>query len=123
MNEDDAALVKRFKNGDTGAFDLLFKKYQQALYSICYRYTRNEDDARELTQDIFIKIYHNLNKFKENCKFFTWVYRIAINTCISFKRKERPELEIKEYQPNPGERNIILKKAIDDALMKLPGRQ
>jgi RNA polymerase sigma-70 factor (ECF subfamily) len=66
MNGDeDTVLVRDFKNGNEKAFDRLFEKYQISLYSICYRFTRNESDARELTQDIFIKIYNNLNKFDE----------------------------------------------------------
>ncbi len=121
--DDDAVLVRRFKDGDEGAFASLFKKYQLALYSICYRQTRNEEDAQELTQEIFIKVYRNLKKFKENSRFFTWLYRIAVNTCISFKRKSHPEIGIRDIQPNPTERDISLKKAIDDALMKLPARQ
>uniref|UniRef100_A0A7C4TAF6 Sigma-70 family RNA polymerase sigma factor n=1 Tax=candidate division WOR-3 bacterium TaxID=2052148 RepID=A0A7C4TAF6_UNCW3 len=124
MNEEDSVLVKRFKLGEEKAFDLLFERYQRVLYTICYRYTRNEADARELTQDIFIKVYRNLKKFNEKCKFFTWLYRIAVNTCLSFnKRKHRDEVGLGEYIPHQPERDILLKKAIEDALEKLPGRQ
>lgn len=123
MNGDDARLVKRYKDGDERAFDEIFEKYQQALYSICYRYTRNEADAREITQDVFIKVYRNLKKFNERCKFFTWLYRIAVNTCISFKRRTQTEVELAEYTPNPDNRNLVLKMAIDNALKRLPVRQ
>lgn len=120
---DDLSLVRRYKNGDEKAFDSLFEIYEHSVYSICYRYVRNDADARELTLDVFIKIYRNLKKFNEKSKFFTWVYRIAVNTCISFKRKAHNEAEIDSSIPNPSERNLVLKKAIDDALAKLPGRQ
>ncbi|MGB9719985.1 MAG: RNA polymerase sigma factor [bacterium] len=124
MNDDsDLSLVRRYKDGEEKAFDALFEKYQQPVYSICYRYVRNDADARELTQDIFIKIYRNLKKFNEKSKFFTWAYRIAVNTCISFKRRSRNEIVLDSSMSNPSERNLILKKAIDDALAKLPGRQ
>jgi len=90
MNGDeDMLLVREFKNGNTNVFDRLFEKYQVSLYSICYRFTRNDSDARELDQDIFIKVYRNLKKFNEKSKFFTWLYRIAVNTCLSFKRKQK----------------------------------
>ncbi len=120
---DDSILVRRYKEGDEKAFDSLFEKYEQSIYSICYRYVRNEPDARELTQDVFLKVYKNLKKFDERSKFFTWVYRIAVNTCISFKRKVHREVELNSPIPNPVERDMVLKKAIDDAITKLPGRQ
>ncbi len=120
---DDISLVKRYKNGDEDAFDLLFEKYQQPIYSICYRFVRNEDDARELTQDVFIKIYRNLKKFNGKSKFFTWIYRITVNTCISFKRKFHQAIEFDDSTSHSIERNLMLKKAIDDALAKLPKRQ
>jgi len=124
MNGDeDIIYVRRFKNGDEQAFDCLFEKYKILLYSICYRFVRNDEDARDLTQEIFIKVYKNLRKFNERSKFFTWVYRIAVNTCISFKRKE--------HIPEPDylggtislDRRVRMKIAIDKALSKLPNRQ
>jgi RNA polymerase sigma-70 factor (ECF subfamily) len=121
--DEDISYVKRFKNGDEKAFDELFEKYQGSLYSICYRFSRNDADARDLTQEVFIKIYNNLKKFNEKSKFFTWVHRIAVNTCISFKRKEH------NIQPNYSSASISMdekvrmKIAIDDALAKLPKRQ
>lgn len=123
MNDEDLLLVRRYKNGDEKAFDSLFEMYKNPVYSICYRYVRNEADAQELMLEVFTKVYRNLRKFDERSKFFTWLYRIAVNTCISFKRKSHDELEIDSSIPNPEERNLVLKKAIDDALAKLPGRQ
>ena len=124
-DEEDIVLVRRFKNGNEKAFDRLFEKYQIPLYSICYRYTRNGADARDLTQDIFIKIYNNLKKFNEKSKLFTWLYRIAVNTCISFKRKERNPVQ--ECEPARKtifmDERVRMKIAIDDALAKLPERQ
>lgn len=126
MNGDeDSILVRDFKNGNEKAFDRLFEKYQISLYSICYRFTRNESDARELTQDVFLKIYNNLKKFNEKSKFFSWVYRITVNTCISFKRKQKqPELnnESPTQSISLGDK-VRMKIAIDDALLKLPERQ
>ncbi len=124
MNGDeDSCLVRRFKNGDEKAFNVLFEKYKQSIYSICYRYVRNEPDARELTQDVLLKVYRNLKKFDERSKFFTWVYRITVNTCISFKRKLQPDVEYSNSVPIQKERNMALKKAIDDAIAQLPARQ
>ncbi|MGQ9664024.1 MAG: RNA polymerase sigma factor [bacterium] len=124
MNDDeDLLLVRRYKNGDEKAFDSLFEMYKHPVYSICYRYVRNDDDAQELTLEVFTKVYRNLKKFNEKSRFFTWLYRIVANTCISFKRRFQKEMKINSAIPNPTERNLTLKKAIDDALEKLPGRQ
>jgi len=126
MNGDeDILLVREFKNGNEKAFDRIFEKYRVSLYSICYRFTRNDADARELTQDVFKKIYHNLTKFNEKSKFFTWVYRIAVNTCLSFKRRQKvPELHYESVH-NTGsmEQRVRMKIAIDNALSRLPERQ
>lgn len=134
MNGDeDTIFVKTFKFGDERAFDHLFEKYNRSLYSICYRFTRNDADARELTQDIFIKVYRNLKNFNEKSKFFTWLYRIAVNTCISFKRKKHIVLseertdssnfdESRPFEKSLDER-IRMKIAIDDALARVPERQ
>lgn len=124
MNDnEDLLLVRRYKNGDKKAFDSLFEMYKHPVYSICYRYVRNDADAQELTLEVFTKVYQNLKRFDERSKFFTWLYRITVNTCISFKRRYHEEMEINSSISNPRERNIVLKKAIDDALAKLPGRQ
>lgn len=124
-DDEDIILVRQFKNGNTSVFDRLFEKYRVPLYSICYRFTRNEADARELTQDIFIKVYRNLEKFNEKSKFFTWLYRIAVNACLSFKRKQK-DFTL-HYEPpletQPLDERVGMKVAIDGALSKLPKRQ
>ena len=123
--QEDEALVRSFKAGDEKAFDRIFEKYHMPVYSICYRYTRNEADACDLTQEVFIKVYRNLEKFKMRSKLFTWVYRITVNTCISFKRRERiqdPLPATLSDTRHTGE-SVALKVAIDNALQKLPERQ
>ena len=123
--QEDESLVLAFKKGDEKAFDRLYEKYHLPVYTICYRYTRNEADAIDLTQEVFIKVYRNLQKFRLQSKVFTWLYRIAINTCISFKRKERPfeRLPAAVPQTRSSRERIGLKMAIDEALGKLPDRQ
>lgn len=121
----DEDLVRAFKAGNEHAFDELYAKYRISIYSICYRFVRNEADAQELTQDVFRKIFKNLVKFHEKSKFFTWAYRITVNTCLSFKRKYQPP--IIEYDPanldQSLEKRVMMKIAVDKALGKLPDRQ
>ncbi|MEO0162009.1 MAG: RNA polymerase sigma factor [candidate division WOR-3 bacterium] len=123
MNDEDLLLIERYNQGDENAFATLFAKYQRSIYAICYRFVRNEEDARELTQEIFIRIARGIKHFNKKSKFFTWLYRIAVNTCISFKRKYRETEEFNGSMSNIPPQNLILKKAIDDALAKLPPRQ
>jgi len=123
--DEDAIYVHNFKNGDEKSFDHLYEKYHISIYTICYRFIRNEADALELTQDVFIKTYNNLRKFREKSKFFTWLYRITVNTCISFRRKNKKyDLDLEQPEENLGlGKRVRMKVAIDRALLKLPKRQ
>jgi RNA polymerase sigma-70 factor (ECF subfamily) len=123
--QEDEHLVRSFKQGNEDAFDRIFEKYHVQIYSICYRYTRNEADARDLTQEVFIKVYRNLAKFRMRAKLFTWLYRITVNTCLSFKRRERRFDPLPEALPDdkPLGQRVMLKEAIGEALRKLPERQ
>lgn len=87
MEETDLNLVKRTRNGDRDAFNVLVTRYQRKVYGICYGMVRNPDDAMDLVQDTFVKVYRNLERFQGNSSFYTWVYRIATNVCIDFLRK------------------------------------
>src|SRR4030042_5260868 len=100
---DDVILVHDIKQGDEQAFNRLFDKYRVPVYSICYRFIRNEADAREITQDVFIKIYRNISKYNERAKFFTWLYRIAVKPCISYKRRQKRHIP---YDESIGEQQI-----------------
>lgn len=89
---DDLALVERVKRGDLSAFSQLVDKYQNRIYSAVLNYVYNADDAYDITQDAFVKAYTNINRFNSSSAFYTWLYRIAINTAIDAirKRKSRP---------------------------------
>jgi RNA polymerase sigma-70 factor (ECF subfamily) len=124
--DDDARLVFNLKQGDEKAFDQLFDKYRTPVYSICFRYARNNEDARELAQDVFIKVYRNIRRFNERSKFFTWLYRIAVNTCISFHRKRNRGEQTAAGDPVADcslDKKVHMKIAIDEALEKVPPRQ
>ena len=66
------------------------------VYHIAYRMMQNEEDAKDISQEIFIKVYRNLSKFDENAVFSTWLYRIAVNTCIDALRKKKGKNNIQE---------------------------
>lgn len=86
----DNELLQLFKNGNSHyAFNLIIKKYQQRVYTHVRRMVIDHDDASDLTQNTFIKVWHNLPKFREDSQLFTWIYRIATNECLSFLKNKR----------------------------------
>ena len=76
----DQALVEKVQRGDKHAFDLLVKKYQHRIMNVLSRYLHNPDDVMDITQEAFIKAYRALPTFRGESAFYTWLYRIAINT-------------------------------------------
>ena len=90
--EIDLALVRRAKKGDYRAFDLLVLKYQSRVISTVFKYVKEKHLAEDIAQEAFIKSYKSLDSFREESSFYTWVYRIAVNTAknyiVSSKRRE-----------------------------------
>ncbi|AWT59960.1 MAG: ECF RNA polymerase sigma-E factor [Candidatus Moanabacter tarae] len=89
QTDDDLAYVRRVQSGDVEAFDHLVLKYRERLFSIIYNLTSNREDAADLTQESFIKAFRSLKRFRGRSSFFTWLYRIAINTTLTNLRKNR----------------------------------
>ena len=85
----DFTVVKRVQAGEVAAFDELILKYRERVYGVVYNLTANREDASDLTQDAFIKAFQSINRFQGNCSFFTWLYKIAVNTSLSHLRKNR----------------------------------
>jgi RNA polymerase sigma-70 factor (ECF subfamily) len=96
---EDIREVERFLAGDERGFEVLFDRYRDKVYHVAYRYVRNKEDALEVTQEVFLRVYQNIARFKTNSKFFTWLYRIAVNRAIDFtrSRKARPLKEIDSF--------------------------
>jgi RNA polymerase sigma-70 factor (ECF subfamily) len=88
----DKKLVKRVQKGDKGAFDLLVLKYQHKIVNLVMRYVRDPELALDITQEAFIKAYRALPRFRGDSAFYTWLYRIAINTAKNWlvAKKRRP---------------------------------
>lgn len=86
---DEKTLIQRSGAGDEAAFEQLVVAYQKTIYNLALRMTGNRDNAFDLTQETFLKAWHAISLFQYDCKFRTWLCRIATNTCIDFLRKER----------------------------------
>lgn len=96
---EERAAIEACLSGDSSAFDALVVRHQKSIHRVCYRFTGNTEDAADLTQDVFVKAYRSLPKFRGTSAFSTWLYRIAVNTCLSFKasRKNRTEEWDEDY--------------------------
>jgi RNA polymerase sigma-70 factor (ECF subfamily) len=84
---DDSALVRRCQAGDLRAFNLLISRHQDKVFNAVYRMVGNYEDARDLTQDAFVKALAGLDSFRGDAGFYTWVFRIAANAAISWRRR------------------------------------
>lgn len=93
---EDVEILEKFANKRTReeAFTLLLNKYQERIYWHVRRYVLDHDDADDLVQDIFIKVWNNLDKFRADAKLYTWIYRIATNESITFLNKKKQALSI-----------------------------
>jgi RNA polymerase sigma factor (sigma-70 family) len=85
----DLTIVRRVQAGDVAAFDQLIRKYRERVYGIVYHMTSNREDAADLTQDAFIKAFQSIHRFGGQSSFFTWLYRIAVNSALTHMRKAR----------------------------------
>jgi len=86
---EDLKLIKRCKKGDEAAFSELLVRYRNAIYGLCYRMTRRSEDARDLAQEVFIKVFSLLDRYDESYAFSSWIFRIATNHCIDHLRRNR----------------------------------
>jgi RNA polymerase sigma-70 factor, ECF subfamily len=86
-HSDDRTLLDRCKNGDQSAIEELVLKYQDRIYNLCRHMLHDPSNAEDAAQDTFIKACRNLKKFTPEASFYTWLYRIAVNTCLDYRKK------------------------------------
>ncbi len=137
---DEVELVNRFQGGDTEAFNPLVLKYQQKIYNLMYQRVRDQEIAKDLCQEAFLKAFKALPKFKGGSAFYSWIYRIAINCSIDFQRQRKrgkffpfEELSAEDEEvlnmtdPHPSPDKVLeekeLGRIIRKAVKKLPPGQ
>jgi RNA polymerase sigma-70 factor (ECF subfamily) len=111
---DEKNLIKRILDGDVQAFSIIVRRYQQQIYSLIVQIVSCREEAEELTQDVFLKVYKKLSSFKRSSSLSTWIYRIAWNSAISYTRKK------KKYYPVNDEKFFagIPDDSVDELLNK-----
>jgi RNA polymerase sigma-70 factor, ECF subfamily len=90
-DEDDAVLIRQSLAGETDSFGLLVRRYQNVMYTVAFRMVGNGEDAKDVTQDAFVKAYRQLASFDPSYKFFSWLYRIVVNESFNVIRARRPQ--------------------------------
>ena len=88
INIEDAVLVQKWRKGDATAIEKLVCKYQGRIYNLILKICSNPDDAAELTQDTFVKLLENIDKFESRSAFYTWAFRIAVNLTLNYRKRK-----------------------------------
>ena len=88
MATDDLTLVKRVRSGDQRAFKLLVERYQRKVYAVALGMLKDKEEAMDVSQEAFVKVYKYLDHFKGDSSFYTWLYRITVNICIDVMRRK-----------------------------------
>jgi RNA polymerase sigma-70 factor (ECF subfamily) len=84
----DAELIARAAEGDSSAFQVLVEQHRSMVYRVAYQFAGNHHDAEDIAQDVFIKVYRSLSRFRQDSQFTSWIYRIAMNACIDHRRRQ-----------------------------------
>lgn len=101
-NDPDIALVERCRNGDWSAFTDLVVRYQRPIYNAAFWILHRAEDANDVTQTVFLKVAERLDEYDPRYKFFSWIYRIAINESLNLLRRNRREESLDDERDLPG---------------------
>lgn len=144
-HDPDTSLIDELKaNNDMEAFTMLMNKYKKPVLNFCFRYIGNMQDAEDISQEVFIKVFKNIRLFQGKSKFTSWLYRLTLNTCHNFKRhyiaerldkvlkieaeehkEEYAEYKLKDQKPDPEQEliNKELAEIIDTMICRLNKKQ
>ncbi len=133
LQDEDLLLVQRFANGDPTAFDALVQKYRRQVYAVARRFTRNHEEADDLAQETFVKVYQSIAGFRQESSFRTWLLRITTNLALNVQKSGRvskdsgAEVDDEICDLNPPALQGILEaerqQALQRAIAQLPPKQ
>jgi len=110
---DDRVYVQRALDGDDTAFAVLVRRYERGLYNLAYRMVRERELARDLTQDIFIRVHRSLGKYDPVYPFTSWIYRVGSNLCIDWIRKKKLRTVSLDAPVSTGEGESVQREVAD----------
>lgn len=139
---EDAALIRRCQRGDTEAMDQLIQAYQKHVFNLAYRLSGNYDDAQDIAQEAFIRVFNSITTFRGDANFTTWIYRIVTNVYLDERKKQRVRehgsldeyLELEDSSvtrqiedPSPGPEDAVEQRErhelVGQAVLQLPENQ
>jgi RNA polymerase sigma-70 factor, ECF subfamily len=135
---DERALVEACVAGQPGAFDLIVERHRRSVYQLCYRFVNNHEDASDLSQDVFLRAYRGLRRFRGQASLATWLYRIGVNVCLNRVSAKSPlggqakatesiddQQLVDERTESPSERMLRDERGarVRDAIAQLPRKQ
>ncbi len=101
--DEERATIEACRRGEREAFDELVVRYQREVYRLCYRYVNNHEDANDLTQEVFLRAWRAIGRFRGQSAFSTWLYRIGVNACLNFRAARQPlAQELPDTVADPG---------------------
>lgn len=118
-NRTDAELVSASLAGDRAAFDVIVERHRRNVYQLCYRFVGNQDDAADLSQDVFVRAFRGLKNFKGESSLGTWLYRIGVNVCLNRLAVKAPVSEsLEPLLASSDERIASGGESASDALLR-----
>jgi RNA polymerase sigma-70 factor (ECF subfamily) len=120
--ETEPEIIAACKRGERTAFHSLFELYKDKVYSIAYHYSNEEAMARDVTQQVFLKLFTSINQFREDAEFSTWLYRVVVNACTDEQRKRRrfvpfsPEIEVKKMSAKGSQEATVHRHQVADSV-------
>src|SRR5882762_8674784 len=126
-----AAWVKQCQQGDHEAFEALIREHQQMIHALTFRMTGSLDDSEDLAQETFIKAFQQINSFRSQARFSSWLYRIAVNTCLTWNENNRRRVSMQKawsldtsqsWEPNDRTRKTLAEK-VQEVLLWLDAKQ
>lgn len=112
-------LLYQVKHGDGKAFETFVEHFWKPVFHLAYRFTGSSQDAEDVCQEVFLRVHRNAATFRGEGKAFTWLYRIATNVCLNWKRKHRPTVPLEEESARGITRDNVMSLEIRDAFAGL----
>ena len=139
MADDEHKLIEQCLAGRTRAFAVLVRRYQDRIYNTVFRMIGQAEDAQDIVQETFLKAYDGLGRFRANASFYTWLYRIAVNACLTERRKRQrrpglvsmdsqrtrtePAADADQTRPSRPVESAECRQAVRQAIQALPAEQ
>jgi len=136
IQSDDNEIIENFKNGNQNAYNLLVLKYQKKIYWLVRKMVLDHDDADDITQEVFIRLYKSIDKFRGESQFYTYIYKIAVNLSLNHLNKNKRNysrninIDSEAYKIKSNDKSfdehfddINRTKILEDAISTLPDQQ